>query len=73
MKENNEIKAIFFDAADTLFYIRDGLGITYASVASNYGVNPDPEKIKAAFSKAFNSALPLTFGGVSTNQRKALS
>ena len=37
---NGNIKTIFFDAADTLFYIQKGLGNTYASVAKKYGAAP---------------------------------
>jgi len=70
MTNNNQIKAVFFDAADTLFFIKDGLGTTYSRVASNYGASPDPQKIKSSFSKAFSSAPPLTFPGVSPHHRR---
>lgn len=63
---------IFFDAADTLFYIKEGLGNTYASVAKKHGANPDPKQLRKAFSKAFPSAPPLAFGGVSDEERKVL-
>jgi len=67
-----KIRAIFFDAADTLFYIRRGLGHTYAEVAAKYGASPDPGEIKKAFSRAFKSAPPLAFGNVSNEERKRL-
>lgn len=70
MKDNNRIKAVFFDAADTLFYINDGLGNVYSSVAAKYGSTPDPKFIKAAFSNAFHSAPPLVFGELSAEKRK---
>ncbi|MBI4228994.1 MAG: HAD-IA family hydrolase [Deltaproteobacteria bacterium] len=70
MKDNKHIKAVFFDAADTLFYINGGLGNVYSSVASKYGSNPDPNLIDSAFSNAFRSAPPLVFGGVSSEDRK---
>ncbi len=70
MGNNNEIKAVFFDAADTLFYINDGLGHVYSSVAAKYGSNPDPKLVKAAFSHAFHSAPPLVFGGLSAEDRR---
>ncbi|MGB2693517.1 MAG: HAD-IA family hydrolase [Thermodesulfobacteriota bacterium] len=63
---------IFFDAADTLFYIKEGLGKTYASVAKKHGANPDPNHLRKAFSKAFSSAPPLAFGGVSDEERRVL-
>lgn len=66
------IKTIFFDAADTLFYIERGLGHTYAGVARKYGVDPDPSEIKKAFSRAFKSAPPLAFGNVSVKERQRL-
>jgi len=69
---NGNINTIFFDAADTLFYIDKGLGNTYASVAKQYGADPDPNLLKKAFSKAFTSAPPLAFGGVSDEERKTL-
>lgn len=69
MKNTN---TIFFDAADTLFYIKEGLGNTYASVAKKHGANPDPKLLRKAFSKAFPSAPPLAFGGVSDEERKVL-
>lgn len=71
MKEH-VIKTIFFDAADTLFYIERGLGHTYAGVARKYGAEPDPAEIKKAFSRAFKSAPPLAFGDVSVKERKRL-
>ena len=69
MKKRDRIKTIFFDAADTLFYIRRGLGHTYAEVARKYGADPDPSDIKKAFSRAFKSAPPLAFGNVSEEER----
>ena len=66
------VKTIFFDAADTLFYIEKGLGHTYAGVARKYGADPDPAEIKKAFSRAFKSAPPLAFGDVSVKERQRL-
>ncbi len=70
--KNTNINTIFFDAADTLFFIERGLGNTYASVAKKHGANPNPNQLKKAFSKAFTTAPPLAFGGVSDLERKAL-
>ena len=70
MGNNNGIKAVFFDAADTLFYINDGLGHVYSSVAAKYGPTPDPKLVKVAFSRAFQSAPPLVFGELSAEDRK---
>lgn len=71
MESNNQIKAVFFDAADTLFYIRGGLGNVYSSVAAKYRPAPDPASVRAAFSKAFHSAPALVFGGLSPEDRRA--
>ena len=68
----SNIKAIFFDAADTLFFIKEGLGKTYAAPAIKYGRDPDPHDLKKSFSKHFPSAPPLAFGGVSDKERKVL-
>ncbi|NGZ60741.1 MAG: hydrolase [Nitrospira sp. LK265] len=70
--KRQRVKAIFFDAADTLFYIEKGLGHTYAGVARKYGADPDPAEIKKAFSRAFKSAPPLAFGDVSVKERQRL-
>jgi putative hydrolase of the HAD superfamily len=70
MENNNRIKAVFFDAADTLFYINNGLGNVYSSVAAKYGSTPDPKLLKAAFSNAFHSAPPLVFGELSSEERR---
>lgn len=70
--KNGRIKTIFFDAADTLFYIRDGLGHTYAGVARKYGAEHEPEQIKKAFSGAFKSAPALAFGNVTESERARL-
>ena len=70
--KNGNIKTIFFDAADTLFYIREGLGNTYAEVARKHGANPQPDKIKKAFGKAFASAPPLAFNASSQQERDSL-
>ncbi|NIQ13162.1 MAG: HAD-IA family hydrolase [Candidatus Dadabacteria bacterium] len=67
-----DIKAVFFDAADTLFYIKEGLGNTYLKPAQKYGVNTTPEKLKSAFSKYFPSAPPLAFSNVTREDRVKL-
>ncbi len=63
MENNNQIKAVFFDAADTLFRVKGGVGNTYWNVARKYGVDSTPEGIEKAFSKAFKLAPSLAFPG----------
>ncbi len=70
MKGNNQIKAVFFDAADTLFRVKGGVGNVYWSVSRKYGANSTPEQIERAFIKAFKAAPPLAFADVSTDDRK---
>jgi len=57
-----EIKAVFFDAAGTLFETRGPVGKTYASIAGEHGVNAEVDAIDAAFRCAFRIASPLAFG-----------
>jgi putative hydrolase of the HAD superfamily len=56
------IKAVFFDAAGTLFETREPVGETYARIARAYGVDASPDAIDAAFRRTFREALPLAFG-----------
>lgn len=66
------IKAIFFDAADTLFYVRDGVARVYHEVASRHFDPPPVKDIKSAFSHAFSTAPPLAFPGATDAERKTL-
>ncbi len=68
--EFENIKFISFDAADTLFFIKNGLGATYAEKAAKYGFNTKPDKIKRVFSRVFASAPPLAFGDMTEAERK---
>lgn len=68
--EKNQIKAVFFDAADTLFRVKGGVGTVYSSVAKKYGANSSPQKIQEAFGKVFKYAPPLAFGHISVDERK---
>ncbi len=68
----SNIKLVSFDAADTLFYIKNGLGAAYAEIAEKYGASPGELEIKRAFSHAFASAPPLAFGEFSQEERKKL-
>lgn len=70
--ERKRIKTVFFDAADTLFRIKGGVGYMYSSVAKKYGADSTPEGVERAFKKAFSSAPPLAFGGVSPDDRRVL-
>ncbi len=43
-----------------------------AEPAKKYGINPDPQDLKKAFSKHFPTAPPLAFSNVSDEERKSL-
>jgi putative hydrolase of the HAD superfamily len=55
------IKCVFFDAADTLFRVRGGVGQVYWKVAQKYGVRGTHHEIESAFKNAFKSAPPMAF------------
>jgi putative hydrolase of the HAD superfamily len=49
------IKAVFFDAAGTLFQLRESVGESYAQVARRHGFKLDPVATNLAFHKAWKS------------------
>lgn len=51
------LKAIFFDAAGTLFHLPKGVGYHYALVAKRMGLNFDAARLNAAFNDVW-SAMP---------------
>src|SRR5712692_7697472 len=56
------IRAVFFDAAGTLFDARQPVADIYARLAQRHGVEADPGKVGQAFRHAFSSAPGLAFG-----------
>ena len=56
------LKAVFFDAAGTLFDAREPVGHTYARVAREHGVDADDSAVAAGFRRAFSSTSGLAFG-----------
>lgn len=56
------LKAVFFDAAGTLFDTREPVGHTYARIARKHGLNATDEVVTASFRRAFASAGGLAFG-----------
>ena len=62
MPKQNKIepppKAIFFDAAGTLFFLTHDVGHHYALVGNEIGLQLDPRKLDRAFHKAWNSMPP---------------
>jgi len=58
------IKAIFFDAAGTLFHLPLGVGYHYALVGEEIGLKLDAAQLDRAFVKAWNS-MTTKIGGAS--------
>ena len=56
------LKAVFFDAAGTLFDAREPIGRTYARIAREHGVDADDSAVSAGFRRAFASTPGLAFG-----------
>lgn len=50
------IRQIFFDAAGTLFRLRESVGSGYARVGKAFGIRLDPAAAEAAFREAWKSA-----------------
>jgi putative hydrolase of the HAD superfamily len=56
------IRAVFFDAAGTLFEAREPIGRTYAGVARQFGLDAREDAVDASFRHAFGAAPGLAFG-----------
>ena len=68
----SNFRAVFFDAAGTLFDAREPVGGTYARIARQYGIAASDEAVTAGFRQAFGAAPGLAFGpGHSTVQLRA--
>jgi len=55
------VKAVLFDAGDTLFRVRGSVGEAYAAVAARHGVVVAPADIEPRFRAAFRRMPPLGF------------
>ncbi len=47
------VRAVLFDAGNTLIRVRGSVGAVYARVAARYGVTADPSSLDARFREAF--------------------
>src|SRR5277367_2795963 len=56
------IRAVFFDAAGTLFEPREPIGRTYARLARDFGLDVPEGSVAASFRRAFGAAPGLAFG-----------
>lgn len=50
---------IFFDAAGTLFRVREGVGVVYSRLAAEHGVALAPDQLQTAFARAFTTMPPM--------------
>jgi putative hydrolase of the HAD superfamily len=55
-----KVKAILFDAAETLFTTRGSVGEIYGSMAREYGSTASPDTIQVAFVRNFRGAGPVS-------------
>jgi putative hydrolase of the HAD superfamily len=56
------LKAVFFDAAGTLFKPREPVGPSYVRIAGEYGIDASVADVNTRFRRAFHDAPPLAFG-----------
>jgi putative hydrolase of the HAD superfamily len=61
-REMTQLKAVFFDAAGTLFEPREPIGQSYARIAREYGVDAKVAEVDKAFRLAFHNSPALAFG-----------
>jgi len=59
----HRIKAIFFDAAGTLFTVNGSVGEIYARIARDYGKEVSVADLEAGFRRSFAAAPPMAFPG----------
>ena len=56
------IRAVFFDAAGTLFEPREPIGRTYSRLARDFGLDAPEDAVATSFRRAFGAAPGLAFG-----------
>src|SRR5215210_1275113 len=64
----NQTKAIFFDAAGTLFTVDGSVGEMYARLARTHGKDVSVSEVEAGFRRCFADAPPMAFPGASPKQ-----
>jgi putative hydrolase of the HAD superfamily len=63
-----KVKAIFFDAAGTLFTVNGSVGAIYANLAREYGKDVAVADLEAGFRRYFAAAPPMAFPGAAPTQ-----
>ncbi len=66
------IKAIFFDAAGTLFHLDGSVGEIYTSLARKHGKNVTEKVLEEGFRRAFTNAPPMAFPSFAPRDLPAL-
>jgi len=64
----HQIKAVFFDAAGTLFTVNGSVGDIYARLAHAYGKEVAVEDLEAGFRRCFATAPAMAFPGAAPEQ-----
>lgn len=62
------MKAVFFDAAGTLFTVHGSVGATYARLAGKHGNPVTVKDLEAGFRRCFAVAPPMAFPGASPTE-----
>lgn len=62
------VKAIFFDAAGTLFSVNGSVGDIYARIAHDYGKEVAAADLEIGFRRCFAAAPPMAFPGAEPEQ-----
>src|SRR4051812_47470264 len=65
---SHKVKAIFFDAAGTLFTVNGSVGTIYADLARQYGKGVSVANLEAGFRRYFATAPPMAFPSASPTQ-----
>jgi putative hydrolase of the HAD superfamily len=67
-----KIKAVFFDAAGTLFTVNGSVGAIYANLARQHGKDVAEADLEAGFRRVFAAAPPMAFPGAAPAQLPTL-
>lgn len=65
---SQQIKAVFFDAAGTLFTVNGSVGEIYTRLARTYGKEVAVQDLEAGFRRCFATAPPMAFPGTLPEQ-----
>ncbi len=63
MENRRSVRAVLFDAGDTLFRLRGSVGEVYARAAQSHGVSVPSAELDVRFRQVFRESPPLCFEG----------